>query len=255
MKNSMKSKIGLLALTLAMSLFANTETLKPQETKVEIKPVDNMSLSIDCTYDKHWKYTEYFRIDKDINDLMGTLCNDKIQGSRFEITYSDFKKKIDSFIENEHFKIDDSESILEGSDKYITYKGLIDITNKNLIYHLYLYRSGPLANIYIEKDFFIASISNMPIKLEHRFVPRSNWQNFSTYENYLIKNYKYDFENNKIDSFELDRPFKSIGEKTFSNTYNIDNETECINGIIWIKKYGAKSDDKCKWVEKIQETK
>ncbi len=47
----------------------------------------------------------------------------------------------------------------------------------------------------------------------------------------------------------LDKPFKDNTLKTFINTYDIDNDSECINGYVWIKKYGAKTDDKCSYKE------
>lgn len=42
---------------------------------------------------------------------------------------------------------------------------------------------------------------------------------------------------------------KNIDLKTYTNTYDIDDIRECIDGKIWVKKYGKMSGDKCDWIE------
>ena len=46
--------------------------------------------------------------------------------------------------------------------------------------------------------------------------------------------------------FALDIP-KTLVLNKYTNTYNIDNLRECIDGKVWIKKYGKMSGDECFW--------
>lgn len=59
----------------------------------------------------------------------------------------------------------------------------------------------------------------------------------------------YDFENNQISNINFQEPV-NIKTHLFTNTYNIDEIKECIDGRVWIKKYGKMSGDKCPWKEK-----
>ncbi len=67
-------------------------------------------------------------------------------------------------------------------------------------------------------------------------------------ENHL--KYKYDAATNNVEIFEIEKPIKIEWKKTFSNTYDIDSLTECINGNVWVKKYGSTAGEHCNWREK-----
>lgn len=68
-------------------------------------------------------------------------------------------------------------------------------------------------------------------------------------QEFLVKEYKYNPETEQIDSLLLDKPFR-YELLTYTNTYDIDDIKECIDGKIWIKKYKNLSGDKCYWKKK-----
>lgn len=244
----MKKLIGISILFLGISLFAYTETLQSNQINVEIYQHDNMTMKVDCTYEKHSKYTKYFR-HADINDLKEAICKDSTQGAVSEISYGDLKKIIDNFNEENCYKISQYATI-HASNKNITYETLSNIQNQKLTYHLEIYKPQPFGkDPEIVIDFPISSFTNMPIKINHTFFPKYSSGSIHILEQYMIMNYRYDLVKNKIETFELDKPFKDNTLKTFINTYDIDNDSECINGYVWIKKYGAKTDDKCSYKE------
>ena len=249
MKKRILSAILLAAITTTGAL-ANTETLKPQKTEVKINVNDNMKLSINCTYDKHYKFSKYFRNQDDVNDLMELICENRPQGTFIEISHDDFKMKVKEFRKNDRWKeYTNSSTIQNKNNDDISYQQLSNIKNEKLNYHFAMYISTAFGqDIELEMNLPIVSFTNTPIDIRHHF-SISDLKSFDSIEQYMIKEYKYDIVKDKIVSFEMDRPIKELTTRTYTNTYNIDEVSECINGSVWIKKYGAKSNDSCKWIE------
>lgn len=241
----MKKKISILFFTLGMSLFAETQTLQPRETVIKIELNDDVKLRIDCSYqNKTFFGKRVFSSDDDVNDFMNKLCEFNQSGSTYDITYKKFSEIAASFESGFKTFYKSSKSGIAN----IKYETLAELKNQVLYYHLRLVnerRYDP--DDKIELDFPIISLENIPINITFEYVPSS--KSFNFYEKYVIKNYKYDAVAKKITSFEIDKSFKDNSLRTFTSTYNIDNETECINGDIWVKKYGAKSGGNCKWIE------
>lgn len=245
----MKKLISILILALGMSLFAYTENLQPREIKVGIEVDKYMTMKVNCTYEKHYKYSKYFRTTTDINDLMEAICKDTPQGAVSEISYGELAKRLSDFREETGYIVS-RDSKIYASDKEINYKTLSNIQNQKLTYHLNLYKPvafGDDPEMVI--DLSISSFTNMPIKINHTYLPYHSSKSIELSEQYMILNYKYDLVKNKIETFELDKQFKDNSLRTFINSYDIDNDAECINGYVWIKKYGAKTDDKCSYKE------
>lgn len=75
------------------------------------------------------------------------------------------------------------------------------------------------------------------------------YENYKTFtEKKKLKNY-----NNTNPTLKSKFTFNSdliFLPKVFTNTYDIDSTKECIDGNIWIKKYGNTAGDKCAWIEK-----
>lgn len=238
----------LLAAITTTGAIANTETTTSSAYVVINKINDDMKLSISCTYDKHYKFSKYFR-NPDVNDLMELICENRPQGTFLEISHDDFKMKVKEFKKDDRWKeYKNSSTIRNKNNDDITYQQLSNIKNEKLHYHFAMYIDtifGP--DIELEMNLPIASFANTPIDINHHFsIPGFN--SFDLSEQYMIKDYKYDIVKDKIVSFDIDRPFIDSSRRTFTNTYNIDDVSECINGSVWIKKYGAKSGN-CKWIE------
>lgn len=235
----------LLSLALGISLFAYTETSHPDRIDVEIEKNNDMKLLIDCSYKKPRFYQKV-----NINDLLESICSNT-QGTSFEIKYSDFNKKLHDFYDNYGFKILDEDTKITYLNNYIDYKSLEELKEQKLYYHINLYKSFLFSkDDVIVMEIPITSLTNAFIKIDYSFSLGKSRSSFYLYEKYLIKNYKYNKTNNKIELFEIDRPFINNSNKTFTNNYNIDDVSECINGDVWIKKYSAMNGDKCKWLEK-----
>jgi hypothetical protein len=69
---------------------------------------------------------------------------------------------------------------------------------------------------------------------------------------YLEKNKRIE-SNSKNLNIELD--LKNKNPKIYTNTYDIDEDSECIYGKVWIKKYGKMSGDQCDWILSESDTK
>ena len=82
------------------------------------------------------------------------------------------------------------------------------------------------------------------------YLDKINEKKSAQYEIYLItpNNEKNFISKGNINEkeFALDIP-KTLVLNKYTNTYNIDNLRECIDGKVWIKKYGKMSGDECFW--------
>lgn len=227
----MKKILVTLCFTLGINLFGFTETLKPEEININILKNNDVKVAIDCSPKSKNIFGQNIYSEKaDTNIIMRDLCKSSFDSSSYQISLGDFNK------------------LAEGNKR--SSKIIIkDINDKNpkLFYRVYIehldYRDD------YSLDFPVTSLdnANMNIRLIFKSENTKNMVDFN--EENLIKNYKYDIKTNKITTFELEKPF-NYDSSTITNSYNIDDVSECINGEIWVKKYGAKSGQKCNWIRK-----
>ncbi len=102
----------------------------------------------------------------------------------------------------------------------------------------------------IFKDVEIAKPIASKVDLGVYYLDKINEKKSAQYEIYLItpNNEKNFISKGNINEkeFALDIP-KTLVLNKYTNTYNIDNLRECIDGKVWIKKYGKMSGDECFW--------
>lgn len=233
------------------TLFAQEEIITP---KIEMKLTlnDNAKLLVDCSYTEEKKFGFIGGIfaskkyandenDKTIRSLMNIVCKDTYPEMR-EVSLKDLYKaaKTVQADTGNDFDLRTNERISNNS---------LD----NPIYFVLRFSDDRLFNNdYIAAvSFLVTSMENNNLTVVQDYI--SNYDLFSREkeQNYLIKTYQYDYQNKKVISLETDKPLNVYLPIAYTNTYNIDELTECIDGKIWIKKYGNTAGDKCKWAEKV----
>lgn len=228
-----KKSIGIMCLAIGMNLFGFTETLKPKSVNIEIEHNDDMKLMVDCSY----KEKSFFGLKKvyseksDTNNIMNDLCKLSFDSPNYEMRFKDFKKLIEEY--NKSSSKVQIKNINESNPK-LFYRLLVEHFDYKNDYSLY---------------FPITSLENAKMAIEVNITPDITGNTITFKENNFIKSYKYDIKSDKI-SIESDKPFTYDNSTIITNTYNIDEISECINGEIWVKKYGSKSGQKCIWIRK-----
>lgn len=229
--------LSYLLLCIGFNLFAKEINIGPDvEVKTNTEEIEDMRILINCSYEKSIFGNKKYMEQRTINELMTVLCKDKKE-KLAEIKFHDLKNvlktKFPSKNVNMNIKLD-FERFLKQEEKL----------NLELDFE-----KGTLFSLNPEKiSFTISNLKNAGIVFYLSYSLEN--ENMSKQYFNVIKNYRFDYINNKIELLELQQPITRFTNKIFSNTYNIDNITECINGKVWVKKYGAMSGEDCKWKEK-----
>lgn len=104
---------------------------------------------------------------------------------------------------------------------------------------------------YVEMLFHVVEI-NEPAKVMVTIFDEIDGISVSERTNsHYIKKYKADGEIKEIATIELEGSSILDGKK-YTNDYDINYLKECIDGKVWIKKYGKQSGDKCVWILKAE---
>lgn len=221
-------------------LIASETTIVPEATVNyvinEIKDND-MKLLIDCKYEKTFLWSKKYSEQQILNELMSSICKSK--ENEQIVNYGEFKEYVNKISLEKNYKV-----IFEINTNY---KELLE-KNQKLNFGLRFEKRNFFGFIDGEKDFTITYLKDAPMNINLLY--KINENPLVKKDSNILKNYKFDYINNKIEAYELENSLKRINLKVFTNTYNIDNITECINGKVWVKKYGAMSGEDCKWIEK-----
>lgn len=99
----------------------------------------------------------------------------------------------------------------------------------------------------MEIGFLVTIAKNTEIEVLFSNKKEKSFSNIR--EENVILEYVYNDSSKKIEKLIFDKPLELGKKRLYENTYDIDKDTECINGSIWVKKYGARTDDDCDWKE------
>lgn len=243
-----------------------TPIIKIQEFTEHNIDKNTTTLYIDCRYKMvpRLKYLsgifskkEYFESD---NELTESLCENQ-PNDIVVMTYGDVAKEMSKHYNGEEEGI--SISTYYYNQDLNNGNSSIDKNKMQLVARVYkkeesfLYSLNSRIRIYKAE---IKHIENLEFELKvntKKMVKNKSTDNF-THENtyledvnkYVIKKYDYDLKNNKIINMELNEEIKEYKPVIYTNSYDIDEIKECIDGIVWIKKYGNTAGDKCDWKER-----
>lgn len=230
-----KKIIAAISLAIGINLFGFTETLKPKSVDIAIEVNDDMKLMVDCSYKEKSFFGFGSKIYSEIgetNQIMTDLCKLSFDSPVYEIRFKDFKKLI------KIKRTDRRESKIKIKN--------INEANPKLFYSLFVEQLDYRDSYSVQ--FPITLLENSEARIELNLLSSNTDSTVTFKENNFIKSYKYDIKSDKV-SIESTKPFAYDASTEITNTYNIDETSECINGEIWVKKYGAKSGGDCKWIE------
>lgn len=239
----MKKIVATLILSLGISLIANEKIVKPtvkQYYNISTIDEENTKILVDCSYKKLSDLSDKIYSEKSlVNNFMSKICGDTSSNQKLEITFKQIRNAMSETAKDEDC---DARISIEPEKDFIH---LIDKTINLEVEILFIAKHIFKPTTYEDSKFPIVSLQDLTINTT------LSYDSQKTEITNILKNYKYDYLNNKIDTLVFDNtPIKSNPSKIYTNTYNIDEVTECINGSVWVKKYGAKSGDKCGWIEK-----
>lgn len=246
----MKNKIIGIMFLASTSLFAETKTVNVDAIG-SIKVSENLKVLVDCKYENKKLFgflggkfsTKKYSNDSFENKLMSSICEDKTENKVYEIDYWSFT----SSVKKNGLYFDINIKSFDGDDYF----------KKGLSLNLHYYSNNPFALKSEDaiKTFPIVSLENNNLRIKHSSNSFAGLNSILDYD-ITIKSYKYDYENKTLTVLELDKPLPKLHQElTFTNSYDIDDQTECINGKIWIKKYGNTAGDYCQWIVKDKEVK
>lgn len=189
---------------------------------------------IECSELPYFKFLDFPK-----DDITRKICNLEKQDKNFELNFDDLIKFLKN---NEKYKND---LVNYGiSIRYLNYYKLNDLNNKNNVLNVFINLNSEAKKIY----FTISSLKDTKLIVDFKYYP-SNSQSILIKKENLIKNYKYNLNNKKIELFELEKEISEYNYLNLTNDYDINKETECINGLLWVKKYGQNSGN-CDYIEK-----
>lgn len=249
-----KSKLVFLLLLLIVNLnllTASEVTSKSQIKQVNFELNDNAKLLIDCSIKKNklFGFTTgtFYDENEYINEFKETICLKKSDSKTHEINFKDLSSALLKIRKNHNYNI--------YIDFGIRTRGFTEFFEREIILDLEFSNSSPFSNKRGQISLNVISLINNEFSVSTSFYYSEKDNYIDTKikkDDYLIKSYKYDYINKKILDFQLDKPLEYLQNKliTFTNTYDIDDMRECIEGEVWIKKYGAKADIRCEYIKK-----
>ncbi|WP_152632606.1 hypothetical protein [Aliarcobacter butzleri] len=206
----------LLGTMLLSTLFFGAE-IKKDTVASDNLVVEFYGLSIERTYKCEPKESKWFQFNTKKDDEIEKYC----------------KNSLDNYT-----SVDSGMFYNDGYNRYIKKSfNNVSLINKFNINEIF-------------KDVKVAEAITSKVYLDVYYLDKINEKKSAKYEIYLItpNNEKVNISKGNIneEEFVLDIP-KTLVLNKYTNTYDIDNLRECIDGKIWIKKYGKMSGDECFW--------
>ncbi|MFW3425947.1 hypothetical protein ACN9KI_03610 [Aliarcobacter butzleri] len=233
----------ILILIMVTSLFSSEVTSKAG-IGIDLELNDNAKLLIDCSIkvNKLFGFITGIFYDENeyINEFKETICLKKSDSKTHEINFKDLNSALSKISENHNYRLN--------IYKRIKIQNFAELFEKEIILNLKISKSSPFSNKSGWISLNVISLLNNQLSVSRSFSLSGIYKK----DDYLIKSYKYDYVNKKILDLQLDKPFENLQNEpiVFTNTYDIDDIRECIEGEVWIKKYGAKADIPCPYIEK-----
>lgn len=239
-------KVLFMGSLLALTLFAKEEVVTPK-IEMDLSLNDDAKLLVDCSYKEVKKLgfiggvfaSKLYSDDENINSLKSIVCKDTFPEQR-EISLKDIYKAADTVVKDTNISLFTNVKIKQNSFNNEIYY-VIGFSKQRFMGHHYN----------IETPFLVTSFEDSKLVVGQEYDLRDSYKDYIKEQSYLIKSYNYDYKNKKVTSFEIDKPLNINTPITFTNTYDIDDSTECIDGKVWIKKYGNTAGDQCNWIENV----
>lgn len=222
------------------NLSASVEIISPTiKSDIRIMDLknDEMKILIDCSFEKSsWLSGRKYSEDESINDFKSLFCSKvKSNNQTQEINFGELQDAINklglrtssAFIKTSY------SALLEQNPKFVLN---LDFGNN------YTSIKSNRVSLNVPVIYLKNAVINTNVNYEHTKIKFEDTN--------IIKDYKYDYKNQNVQTYVLDKPISSYTAKTFTNNYNIDDATECINGYVWVKKYGNKTGEYCSLIEK-----
>ena len=241
-------KILLMGSLLALSLFAKEEVVTP-EIEMNLSLNDDAKILVDCSYKEVKKLgfiggvfaSKLYSDDENINNLKSIVCKDTFPEQR-EISLKDLYNAAKTVVKDTDYDISLFTEVEVKRNSF----------NNEVYYSIGFSKERFIGNHYnIITPFLVTSFENSKLVVKQVYNLSGSYNERTKEQNYLIKSYNFDYKNKKVTSFEIDKPLNFSIPITFTDTYDIDSSTECINGKVWIKKYGNTAGEHCKWIEKV----
>lgn len=213
---------------------------------------NDTKLLIDCNYKEKSIFGKpTYSKDSDQNEFMNYVCKSSLIEKNV-IKYKNLINIINEYVKEKDFSFGHGSHLVTkdlpgGYYRVLSTQEINDFKSQKFIY-----------NVFLEQKNFICSNKYLELKLPVLEIDTNFTVRYSFNEEQFDKKieeenhlkYKYDAATNKVEIFEIEKPIKIDWEKTFINTYDIDSITECINGNVWVKKYGSTAGEHCNWREK-----
>ena len=226
------------------------EMVSTSNVKLNIEPNNETKLLVDCNYSTKTLFgNKVFVKDDDVlNKFMNNLCNEHKDGYTSIVSFKELSRLVDNYRKENDLGSSEffvaSERAIYTSFTNFSNDYFKDFQNKKLNLRVNLYSKYARLRDEAKPLYFPITALSTNINVFYNFdKPKSE-----KIEEQISLKYKYDYIKGTIETFELEKPFK-IFKKHYTDTYDIDSYTECINGQEWVKKYSAKSGRSCEWKE------
>lgn len=243
----MKNKIIGSVLFLSLTLFAKEEVITPK-IEMNLSLNDDAKILVDCSYKEVKKLgfiggvfaSKLYSDDENINSLKSIVCKNTFPEQR-EMSLKDIYKAENTVVKD----IDKNISL------FTNVKIKQNSFNNEIYYVIGFSKQSFMGHHYnTETPFLVTSFKDSKLVIKQKYNLSISDKDYIKQQSYLIKSYNYDYKNKKVTSFEIDKPLNINTPIAFTNTYDIDDSSECINGKVWIKKYGNTAGDYCNWIVK-----
>jgi len=239
-------KILFMGSLLALTLFAKEEVVTPK-IEMDLSLNDDAKLLVDCSYKEVKKFgfiggvfaSKLYSDNKNINSLKSIVCKNTFPEQR-EISLRDIYKAAKTVVKDTGYDTSLFTDVKINQNSF----------NNEIYYLIRFNKQRFMAPAYnVVTPFLVTSFEDSKLVVKQKYVLSESYNERFKEQNYLIKSYKYDYKNKKVTTFEIDKPLDFNIPIAFTDTYDIDAASECINGKVWIKKYGNTAGDYCKWIE------
>lgn len=227
-----KNLFILLCFFISLNLTAKTlEIDAPTNIDFTLEENNETKVYIECSN------LPYFKVSDSTKDnITRKICNLNNKNENFELNFDELIK-----FTKENYKKDLNKYGI--SINNLNYLRLSNTKDKNNIINVFIDLDSESRLLY----FTISSLKDTKIIANLKYFPNNHYITIKK-EN-LIKNYRYNLNNKEIEVFELEKEISKYNYINFTNDYDINKETECINGFLWVKKYGRNSGE-CDYIEK-----
>ncbi|WP_457750295.1 hypothetical protein [Sulfurimonas sp.] len=215
-------KIILIVSLLIVNSFAST---KFGTYTVNVVPnLNNVFVEINCKTDWKWQYVDKSMNAGNLDDFFDEVCD----GTNVikKVSFRELQKIAKTFDSSTFISWSPSVFEILFQEENLPYERK-EVNLENISPQLLIIITS--SGFYSPKKVFLVNLNQI-----NKIIVKQNEINKTVYED------------NNLD-ISLNKIHKHFPKFILTNTYNIDDIRECIDGRIWIKKYGKMSGGSCEW--------